>query len=174
MKQLIFVSGPCGCGKTTFTNLYAKKLAQQEQKPVYVIHGDDFQDGFVQPEGESAETVPWAEILRFNWDCLLAAAGRALRYGTVIVDYVVEDELPRVQQLAREHGAELFYLVLTADEEQLEQRLRQRGDVDLIERSLFLKRELESREENHGHLWDTTGKSPEELVSEMNLAHWRT
>lgn len=48
-----------------------------------------------------------------------------------------------------------------------------RGDVELIERSLFLKRELESREENRGHLWDTTEKSPEELVAEMNLAHWR-
>lgn len=45
-----FVSGACGCGKTTFTNAYAKHLVRQTHKTVYVIHGDDFHRGFVEPE----------------------------------------------------------------------------------------------------------------------------
>ena len=45
MAKIIFVSGPCGCGKSTFTNAYAKHLVDKNRKTVYVIHGDDFHAG---------------------------------------------------------------------------------------------------------------------------------
>ena len=50
MPGIFFISGPCGCGKTTFADAYAKHLACQGQKTVYVIHGDDFHEGFVETE----------------------------------------------------------------------------------------------------------------------------
>ena len=45
MSRLIFVSGPCGCGKSTFTDAYARHLVQQDGKTVYV----EDEDGFERP-----------------------------------------------------------------------------------------------------------------------------
>ena len=176
MAGIILVSGPCGCGKTTFADALAKRLVQQDRRTVYVIHGDDFHAGFVEPENpeglpagaEEAGRISWEEILRFNWDCITATAERALRQDLdIVIDYVVEDELPRIRELAEQYHAKLYYIVLTAGTEELEKRIRARGDTCLIERALFLKRKLEAMPENRGHLYDNTCKKPEEAVREF-------
>ena len=139
MPKIILISGACGCGKTTFADAYARHLVRQEHKTVYLIHGDDFHRGFIEPEdkgdffvdGQASDQVLWEDILRFNWDCIIATAGRALRQGTdVVIDYVVEDGLPRVKELAEEHQTELYYIVLTADAEEIMRRIRERGDTE--------------------------------------------
>ena len=147
MRKIYFISGPCGCGKSTFADAYARHLVREGRRTVYVIHGDDFHEGFVETEdkpdfftedGQPSDQVLWEDILRFNWDCIIATADRALRQGLdVVIDYVIEDELPRVQELAAKHQAALCYLVLTADPDELERRIRERGDTDLTERALF-------------------------------------
>ena len=151
MSRIFFISGPCGCGKTTFSDAFARHLVRQERKTVYVIHGDDFHDGFIEPEdkpefftdGQASDPVLWEDILRFNWDCILTTADRALQQGMdVVIDYVIEDELPRVRELAEKHHAGLYYIVLTADAGEIEKRIRERGDTDLVERALFLKKKL--------------------------------
>ena len=181
MRKIIFISGPCGCGKTTFSDAYAKYLVRESRKPLYLIHGDDFHQGFVEPEdrpdffpdGQPSDRVLWEDILRFNWDCIIATADRALRQDLdVMIDYVIEEEMPRVQALAEQHHAALYYIVLTADEEEIRRRIRGRGDVDMIERALFLKKRLEALPENRGHLVDSTGKTPEDLVRGMNLEQY--
>ena len=178
MAKIIFVSGPCGCGKSTFTNAYARRLVDKNRKTVYVIHGDDFHAGFVEVEdkgdffvnGEASDTVMWEDILKFNWDCIIATAGRALQQGMdVLIDYVIEDELPRVKELAAENNADLFYIVLTASEDEIERRIRERGDLDMIERAKFLKRELDAMPENIGHLYDNTDKTIDETINEIVL-----
>ena len=177
MAKIIFISGPCGCGKSTFTDTYAKHLVRLEGKPVYVIHGDDFHRGFVEPEekdaffvnGEASDSVQWEEILRFNWDCILATTERALKQNlTVFIDYVIEEELPCVKALADLYHAPLYYVVLTAEAESLEKRIRERGDIDMIDRSLFLKKKLEAMPENLGHLYNNTGKTVAEEVAEIS------
>ena len=45
MRSIFFISGPCGCGKTTFADAFARHLVQQENRTVYVIHGDAFHAG---------------------------------------------------------------------------------------------------------------------------------
>ncbi len=174
--KIIFVSGPCGTGKSTFTDKYARHLVSESGKTVYVIHGDDFHAGFVEPEnkgdffvnGEASDTVLWEDILKFNWDCIIATADRALRQGTdVLIDYVIEDELPRVKELAALHNAKLYYIVLTASEDELERRIRERGDTDMIERARFLKRKLDKMPENAGHIYDNTDKSVEKTIREI-------
>ena len=182
MSRIFFISGPCGCGKTTFADAYARHIVREENRTVYVIHGDDFHGGFVEPEdkpeffrdGQASDRVLWEEILRFNWDCIIATADRALRQGLdVIIDYVIEDELPRVRALAETHSAALYYIVLTADEDEIGRRIRGRGDVDMIERALFLKRKLESMPENQGHLYNNTGKTLEEAIREIDSERYR-
>lgn len=178
MPRIIFVSGACGSGKTTFADAFAKRLVRETHKTCYVIHGDDFHRGFAEPEdkgdffvdGRPSDRVIWEDILRFNWDCIIATADRALLQGLdVVIDYVVEEELPRVRELAAKHSAPLYYIVLTAGAEEIARRIRSRGDVDLTERALFLKSKLEAMPENRGHLFDNTEKSPEETVAGIVL-----
>ena len=125
MNKIILISGPCGTGKSTFTDEYARHMVFENGKTVYAIHGDDFHAGFVEPEnkgdffvnGEASDNVLWEDILKFNWDCIIATAGRALSQGIdVLIDYVIENELPRVRELASLHGASLYYIVLTASD----------------------------------------------------------
>ena len=106
--------------------------------------------------------------LGFNWDCITATADRAFQRNLdVVIDYVTEDELPRVRELAEKHHAALYYIVLTAEAEEIGRRLRNRGDTDLTERALFLKNKLEAMPENRGHLYDNTGKTPEDMIREI-------
>ncbi len=176
MAGIYFISGACGSGKSTFADAYARHMVRETHRPVYVIHGDDFHQGFVEPEdkgaffvdGQASDPIRWEDILRFNWDCIIATADRALRQGLdVVIDYVIEEELPRVRKLAEENGADLYYIVLTADAEEIERRIRGRGDTALVERALFLKRKLESTPENRGHLYDNTGKTVEDEIREI-------
>ncbi len=178
MSNIYFISGPCGCGKTTLTDAYAEHLVKVEKRPrTYVIHGDDFHHGFVGmyeedafcEEEQASNPLAWSQVLKFNWECILNVTEKALVRGlNVIIDYVVEDELPLLQQLAKKHDAKLYYVVLTASEEYITKRLQTRGDEELIERSLFLKKKLDSLPENQGHLYDNTGKTVTEEVAEIS------
>ena len=178
MSRIIFVSGACGSGKSTFADAYAKHLVREHHRTCYVIHGDDFHQGFVEPEdkgsffvnGQASDQVLWEDILRFNWDCIIATAQRALQQNLdVVIDYVIEDELPRVRELAAKCHASLYYIVLTADAEEIERRIRNRGDADMIERALFLRNKLETMPENQGHLYNNTGKTTDETIREIVL-----
>ncbi len=178
MANIYFISGPCGCGKTTLTDALAGYMVKVEKRrQVYVIHGDDFHQGFVTrayeegdfwADGQATDQMEWLEILKFNWECILDVAGKVLSRGMdVLIDYVVEEELPLLQKLAKEHDAKLYYLVLTASEEAITKRIQERGDVEMVERALFLKNKLDHLPENQGHLYDNTGKSVEQEVVEV-------
>ncbi len=178
MANIYMISGPCGCGKSTFTDAYAEYLVKVEKRTqIYVIHGDVFHQGFVGMYEKDAfcvelqETDPlaWTQVLKFNWECIVDVAEKALVRGLdVVIDYVVEDELPLLQKLAKEYDAKLYYLVLTASGEAITERLQTRGDDELTERGIFLKKKLDSLPENQGHLYDNTGKTVEEEVAEIS------
>ena len=182
MAKIIFISGPCGCGKSTFADALAKHMVNRDGKTVYVIHGDMFHEGFVETDdkgdffvdGKPNDQINWEGILRFNWDMITATADRALKTGMdVVIDYVMENEMPRIRKLAEENRAEFCYIVLTADAAELEKRIRARGDTDLIERAWFLKKKLEEMPENRGHLYDNTRKTTEEMLREIDPEQYR-
>lgn len=182
MAKLICISGPCGGGKTTFSEKLARRFSDESGKTVYLLHGDSFHRGFVEPQnkgdffagGTASDSIHWQDILRFNWDCIFDTAGRALKQGLdVIIDYVIEDEFPKISDLSKRQNAELYYVVLTADESELERRIRQRGDLDMLERAVYLKKKLEAEPENQKYLYDNTGKSAEEAASEFVLDNYR-
>ena len=172
-------SGPCGCGKSTLAESYARHLVQHEGRlQVYVIHGDDFHKGFVETDRRLGPDYPgflyWADILRFNWDCMLDVAQKALdRQLDVLIDYVVEDELPLLEDLARRNHANLYYVVLTATEAELRQRLTARGSAGLIERSLFLKEKLEHAPEHRTHLYNISGMTMDEEIAALDIAAYQ-
>lgn len=179
MANIYFFSGPCGCGKSTLATAYAKHLANNcERKQVYLIHGDDFHAGFVESDnkdnffvdGQASDALLWQDILKFNWDCILTVARKVLEKNLdVVIDYVIEEELPLVQRLAEEYDAKLYYVVLTASQDTIRQRITNRGDVDMIERALFLKNKLDNLPENQGHMFDNTNKSIEQELNELRL-----
>ncbi len=174
MANIYFISGPCGCGKSSLTDALADYMVKVEKQPrVYVIHGDDYHHGFVgmyeeDPDLTEISPLSWKEVLKFNWDCIIDVAGKALARGLdVVIDYVVEDEMPLLQKLAAEHNASLYYIVLTASEETIVDRIRKRGDDELIERAKFLKHKLDNLPETQGHLYDNTEKSTDQEVKEI-------
>ena len=178
MRNIYVFSGPCGCGKSTLSQAFAGHLIQTgERLQVYVIHGDSFHQGFVETERQVGPDCPrflyWADILRFNWECILAVAQKALaRDLDVVIDYVVEDELPLLMELAKHSGARLHYVVLTASEEELRQRLIQRGSSELIDRSLFLKQKLDHMPENQHHLYNISGKTVEQEIADLAVSRY--
>lgn len=179
MADIYFFSGACGCGKSTLSSAWAKRLVNHGgKKQVYLIHGDDFHRGFVERDdkgdffvdGQASDALAWENILAFNWACILEVAGKALQRGLdVVIDYVIEEELPLVQALARKHRARLYYVVLTADEAAIRERITRRGDVELIDRALFLKQKLEHMPENQGHVLNNTGMTVEQ---ELDALDW--
>lgn len=183
MSNIYFFSGPCGCGKSTLSEAFAKYLVNEKgKKQVYIIHGDDFHEGFIETDdkgdffvdGQASDALAWLEILKFNWDCLLTVARKALDRGLdVVIDYVIEEELPRVQEMAAEYDANLYYVVLTASEDAIRQRITARGDTDMIERALFLKNKLDNLPENQGHLFDNTGKSIKEELELLEIERFK-
>ena len=179
MSRIFMFSGACGCGKSTLSTAYARHLVQHGGKnQVYVIHGDDFRAGFEETERAVDSSCPdflgWTDILRFNWECIIAVAEKALaRNLDVIIDYVVEDELPLLRDLARRAHAELFYAVLTASEEELRQRLIGRGSEEWIDRSLFLKNKLDHASENAHHLYDISDMTVEQEIARFDPSKYR-
>ena len=183
MSSIYFFSGPCGCGKSTLAEVFAKYLVNEGGKPqVYLIHGDDFHAGFVETDhkgeffanGQASDLILWQDILKFNWDCILTVARKVLAKGLdVVIDYVIEEELPLVQELAKEFDATLYYVVLTATEETIRQRITERGDVEMIERALFLKSKLDNLPENQGHLFDNTEKTVLQEVKDLKIEQFK-
>ena len=179
MSSIYFFSGPCGVGKSTLADAWAKSLVGGGcARQVYVIHGDDFHAGFVETSERVGACFPgflyWPDILRFNWECLLSVAGKALARGLdVVIDYVIEDELPLVRKLAQAHQAQLYYVVLTASEACIRERLTQRGNPELIDRALFLKNKLESLPFNQGHLFDNSVLDVQAELSQLDMEAYR-
>lgn len=172
MQQIYFLSGPCGIGKSTAAEALAHRLLSYG-RAVCLIHGDNLGDCLHLPEefspftedGHIRDAALWNRILQFNWQSLLDMAANALDVGAdVVIDYVIEEELPLVSALAQKKGARLRYVVLTATREVILQRLTQRGDPETLGRSLFLKEKLERAEENRDHILDTTGLTIQQLL----------
>ena len=58
MANIYFISGPCGCGKSTLTDALTDYMVKVEKQPrIYVIHGDD-------------ELIERAKFLKYKLDNL--------------------------------------------------------------------------------------------------------
>src|SRR5690606_34103924 len=108
---------------------------------------------------------PWEDRLRIAWLNITAVARNLASEGIdVVIDFVVEEELPWFCEQLADLDVQLHYAVLHAEPDTLLARLRQRGDEQYYERSLFLREKLTASKENERFLLSTEGMKPEALV----------
>ena len=154
MLKVYVISGCCGSGKTTLTKELIKVLPKTA-----LVEGDALEKFLYH-------YPVWEERLKLVWQNILLVTDNYLRNGfNVIIDYIVEDELPQVISAIKKYDVELRYIVLTADEDTIKQRLIHRGDDWLVERGLFLLQQLTNCEHNRPYLYDGTKSTLEEQVN---------
>jgi len=159
MKMPVYlISGPVGVGKSTLTRILSARIERAAR-----IEGDVLMAMF-----DDKYDRTWEERLAMTWDNIAAVTRTFVRGGhPVVIDYVVEEELEWFRGEMAELGAELRYVVLTAEEDAVMDRIRSRGDIHMTDRSLFLLRKLRASEANAPYLLETTGRRPEDLAEEI-------
>lgn len=152
------ISGPLGVGKSTVSKTLANTMKQ-----CALIEGDLLLHVY---RGETEP--PWEERLRLAWLNITAVTRNLLGEGLdVVIDFVVEDELQWFYDQLSDLDAALHYVVLHAEPDTLTTRLSQRGDVQYIHRSLFLRNKMMTSPTNRQFLLDANRKRPEELAEEI-------
>jgi broad-specificity NMP kinase len=159
MSQTIYIfSGPCGAGKSTIT-----KGTAEEMEQVVLLEGDTIFSMFA-----GKTQPPWEEALSIVWSSILALTRNFIQSGLdVMIDYVVEDELAWFSKQVSDLNVDIIYVVLRADQDTLVERLKIRGDTDLIDRTIFLLDKLENSSGNRRYLYDTTNKQPSEIINDL-------
>ncbi|WP_208916202.1 AAA family ATPase [Paenibacillus uliginis] len=158
-KQIIYlISGPLGVGKSTITKELAEKVTG-----CVLIEGDVILHMF---KGESQPC--WDERLEITWKNIVDLTRNYIKHGlNVVIDFVVEDELDWFCKQISDLNVNFKYVVLRADKETIIERLNKRGDIDSLERSLFLLNEMENSSANKNFLYDTIHKQPAEIVRDI-------
>ncbi|MGM7721580.1 AAA family ATPase [Metabacillus sp. Hm71] len=157
-NTIYIISGPCGVGKSTVS----KEVARMIDRGV-LIEGD-LLNAMIVDDSE----LSWEERLEINWNNILSLTRNVILHDyNVVIDYVVETELEWFCQQVSDLNVQIKYVVLTAKEAKLRERLHQRGDSYLIERSLFLHKEFEISSLHRLYLLETTDKEPLEVAQEI-------
>ncbi|WP_339315203.1 AAA family ATPase [Paenibacillus sp. FSL R10-2734] len=156
--MVYLISGPLGVGKSTTSIELARNV-----KHCVLIEGDVLLHMF---KGESEPS--WEERLSLTWKNILALTRNFIQHGfNVVIDFVVEDELDWFCKHVSDLNVRLKYVILTADREKLIERLTIRGDIESLERSLFLLNKMEMTSSNEPFIKDTTQKQTSEIVEEI-------
>jgi adenylate kinase family enzyme len=157
-KLIILISGPLGVGKSTTSRELARNMKQ-----CVLIEGDHLLHMF---EGESQPS--WEEKLILTWKNILAITRNFIVNDlNVVIDFVIEDELDWFCQKISDLNVELKYVVLRVDKEKLIERLKIRGDIQSLERSLFLLNKMDNSPSNKPFMYDITLKQPNEIVKDI-------
>ncbi|WP_020619270.1 AAA family ATPase [Paenibacillus daejeonensis] len=156
--HVYLISGPLGVGKSTVS----KALADSRKQGV-LVEGDLLLHVY---RGETEPT--WEERLRLAWLNIAAVTRNFVGNGLdVVIDFVVEEELPWFLDQLSDLEVTFHYVVLHATPDTLAARLHQRGDVQYLDRSLFLLNKLTTSPANQPFLLDTEQKKPGELVEKI-------
>ena len=152
---IYLISSPIGVGKSTTS----KKLAQTVKNCV-LIEGDSILHMF-----DYDSETSWKDRLNIAWESILSLTKNSIHHDlNVVIDFIVEDELEWFCKQLIDLQITLKYIVLKADKDKLTHRITTRGDIDSLERSLFLLNKLESTSSNKPFIYDTTQKHTAEIV----------
>nr|WP_240548553.1 AAA family ATPase [Paenibacillus lignilyticus] len=155
------ISGPLGVGKSTTSQELARKVEQ-----CVLIEGDRLLHLL-----KDELPLSWEEKLRLTWDNIAALTRNLIRnHISVVIDFVVEDEFDLFCEQLADLNVDLKYMVLLADQETIVERLTIRGDLDSLERSLFLLNKMEQSPSVIRFGYNTTGRRPTETADEILLS----
>lgn len=156
-RTIILVSGPLGVGKSSLCKMIFDTFGFS------LIDGDSF---FGPLENAN---ISWKERLKRSWDWIVEQTKANIGDGkSVVIDFVVEDELPWFLDQISELEAKVKYVVLIAEEGEVKQRLEKRdGGLQYFERSKVLLTQLQSDPNNKLYLLDTTNMNTREVMDQI-------
>ncbi|WP_349305742.1 AAA family ATPase [Bacillus sp. FJAT-49711] len=159
MQYIYIISGPCGVGKSTIAKEVAKLVPN-----CALVEGDHLLHFY-----DDHSMLPWEERLWIAWKNLVDVTKNLLQHKlNVVIDFVVEDELKWFCTYFAHLEIQFKYVVLRADKETLVDRITERGDTYMVDRSLFLLNKLENETPfNEPFLYDTTSKQPADIVKDI-------
>lgn len=157
MKNKVYlISGTLGTGKSTVTKLLLDRLANAVR-----IEADDYLH-----DTENRNDMNWEDRLEYMWSKVISTATANLNNGkNVVIDGLVEDELPQLAEAFRDQ--DLYYCILVADEDVLVQRIKGRGDTHSIERSMEVLRQFISDPEKKPYLIDVSHLTPNQVLEKI-------
>lgn len=157
MQVVYIVSGPPGVGKTTISEQLAKAAERSE-----LVTGDKF----LIPLKNSGLT--FEQILEETWQKILSSTLEILRKNSnVVIDFVVEDELPWFYKHIANENTQIKYVVLLADEKTILKQLEKKNELNFKDRALFLLDKLGKDPANDKYIYDITNKEVAEVVQEI-------
>jgi len=130
--NVYIITGCCGSGKTTLAKDFVNNIPKTA-----LISGDDIRDLYID------KSINWDEKYRLTWKNILLLLDNFLNSGiNVMIEYVYafENELASALSIAKKYDAEMKYIVLTASEAVIEERLVSRGDAGLVKRRCLFKK----------------------------------
>lgn len=155
MQAVYLFSGPLGVGKTTVTREMVQSL-----KNAKLIEGDIFFNGEYK-----RDDLSWEQRLELTWKKIANFTKMYLeKHKDVVIDFVVEDELPWFCTQVAEYKPVVKYIVLMADKETLVKRLTERDEIKYLGRSLELLEKLGTEEKHKKYILNTTDKSVSDIV----------
>jgi len=159
--QVYLISGCGGAGKTTLAKAFVK-----EHPKTALISGDDVHDFYRD------KTITDFNIkFKLVWENILLLADNFLKNGiNVVIEYVVENEMEQILSVVSKYDVEVRYVIMTADEDVIKERLTLRGDAYATERALYLRDKLPKHGNNKQYLYNAA-TVPIEIQVE-NLRNW--
>ena len=161
--NVYIITGCCGSGKTTL----AKEFANNSPKTA-LISGDDVRDFYID------KCINWDEKYKLTWQNILLLVNNFLNNGiNVMVEYiyVFENELSNALSISNKYDAEMKYVVMTANEAVIEERLISRGDANLVKKALSFQKKLCENDSNKHYLYDGTNIPFEKQI--YDITNWK-
>ena len=157
-KTTYFISGPLGVGKSSISKEIAKKIENG-----VVIEGDVF---FLALE--DVESISWEQRLALSLKNILSTCKNYLNSNlNVVIDFASEEKPTWLAKQLSEHNITIKYVVLTADENTLSNRLEKRGDSQYLLRSITLLNTMKNQAENKQYLLDVTNMTIPEVAEKI-------
>lgn len=158
MRSVYLISGPLGVGKTTVT----RKLITVLEDAV-LIDGDHHFHAT-----EKLPALTWEKRIEVTWKNILLITRNYLEYDlNVVIDFVVEDELKWFLTSLSDMKADIFYIVLIANEAVLKERLTRRNEIQYLDRSLTILKKITSGSDHSKYLLDTSGLKIDDVIKEI-------
>jgi len=161
--ELYVITGPCGVGKSTITNMIAKNLESSA-----VIEGDDIYNMVI-----SGYVSPWEDYdnkyIDLLWDNCLEIINNFINKGiSVVFNYIIyPDRLKQIIDKFKDNKNLIIkFVVLTTNEKTIIERDKLRPeDCQMGDRAIVVLNEFKEKGYDINYILDTSNISPEDTTT---------